>query len=619
MSFIYGIINFNLTVVESAQIAALGDAVKSEGFENKVQIFGNIALGICHHPRLNREGDIFEIENFIVVADIAIYRHDLDKADSKSSDIELFIDSYKKWGIDCINHLNGDFAVVLYDKLKNEVVMFRDHFGVRPLTYHHKNSQLIFASHQFGIAYSGLIDAQLSEKAIIQRFIRKENGYSTTVFGSVYKMVPGYASVFDINGSSHNKVWDLGKINVNKTLTHEQTVSTLNSLLLKAIKIRNDVTIKTGVHVSGGIDSTGIACVLADMNLNGQKITGYSWTPNEMKTEYEGVNEKEFIDAFCADKQVEVKYMDNAEHEFIKDGLIPEMESMHIELPVMRMADADEIGCMFSGWGGDEFVTLSTRGVLNYLVFGFHLLPLFKYLKYVGIKSAIGQSRTEILPLLVPFKLMNNYEHVLEKNNKSFFKTSILIKYFHTFFSRKANIFGYGNRYRFMLNLLHLYHLTERMESWALFGERYGIRYKYPLLDKDLIDFWFSVPIPLTIPGWKNRYLYREALQGILTESVRVRPDKGEALRITDTFNNVISGLSYLVGEYAKIPDEEHLQIFDHKKFRQLVKEIRNTKLDFHGKGVRKYFHCVRDAQRLSIYLNCYNLQCKLNSLKFGL
>ena len=170
-----------------------------------------------------------------------------------------------------------------------------------------------------------------------------------------------------------------------------------------------------------------------------------------------------------------------------------------------------------------------------------------------------------------------------------------------------------------MQNLFNLYHLTERMESWALFGEMHGIRYKYPLLDKDLIEFWFSVPVPLTIPDWKNRFLYREALKGILTESVRVRSDKGEALRIADTFNNVISGLSYLVQEYDKIPAEEHLKLFDHQKFGQLAKKISDTMVDFHGKEVRKYLHCIQDANRLTIYLNCYNLQRKINSLKGGL
>jgi hypothetical protein len=224
------------------------------------------------------------------------------------------------------------------------------------------------------------------------------------------------------------------------------------------------------------------------------------------------------------------------------------------------------------------------------------------------------RARSEILPLLVPFNLLSSYGNVMTRNNKSYLKTSFLIKYFRAFASRSANVFGYGNRYVFMLNLLKFYHLTERMESWALFGERHGFRYKHPLLDKDLIDFWFSVPIPLTIPGWKSRYLYRESLKGILTESVRVRPDKGEALRIADTFNNAISGLTYLVQEYEKIPEEEHLKIFDHRKFRRLVKIIKNREVNFQGKEVRKYFHCIRDANRLSMYLNYCNLQRKLNS-----
>jgi hypothetical protein len=80
-----------------------------------------------------------------------------------------------------------------------------------------------------------------------------------------------------------------------------------------------------------------------------------------------------------------------------------------------------------------------------------------------------------------------------------------------------------------MLRLLHNYHLPERMDSWAFYGERYGIEYKYPLLDKELLEFWFTVPVKHTYQTMIPRYLYREAMKGLLPDMIRLRSDKSEA------------------------------------------------------------------------------------------
>jgi asparagine synthetase B (glutamine-hydrolysing) len=66
------------------------------------------------------------------------------------------------------------------------------------------------------------------------------------------------------------------------------------------------------------------------------------------------------------------------------------------------------------------------------------------------------------------------------------------------------------------------------MDSWALYGERYGIEYKFPLLDKELLEFWFSVPVKHTYQTMISRYLYREAMKEILPEMIRTRPNKYE-------------------------------------------------------------------------------------------
>ena len=97
-----------------------------------------------------------------------------------------------------------------------------------------------------------------------------------------------------------------------------------------------------------------------------------------------------------------------------------------------------------------------------------------------------------------------------------------------------------------MLNLLKNYHIPERMDSWSLYAERYGFEYKYPLLDKELLEYWFSIPVKHTYKNFETRLLYREAMKGILTEKIRKRTDKGEGARIAYSLKNSKDGIRYL-------------------------------------------------------------------------
>jgi asparagine synthase (glutamine-hydrolysing) len=173
--------------------------------------------------------------------------------------------------------------------------------------------------------------------------------------------------------------------------------------------------------------------------------------------------------------------------------------------------------------------------------------------------------------------------------------------------------FGFGDRRKFMLNLLYLYHLPARMESWCILGEKYGLRYTYPLLDKDLIEFWFSVPPLLTAIGNQNRYLFRESLKGILTESVRVRPTKEEAVFQSGIAFTAFHGMKWLIDAYEKIPPDHHLSMFNQIKLKQISEKYRKMVRPNAIPEPCKYPNLFRDSFRLSFYLRCYKLKLKLN------
>lgn len=123
------------------------------------------------------------------------------------------------------------------------------------------------------------------------------------------------------------------------------------------------------------------------------------------------------------------------------------------------------------------------------------------------------------------------------------------------------------------------------MESWAINAERYGYEYKYPLLDKEMLEFWFSIPAEYTYKNFHPRLLYREAMKGILTEKIRMRENKEEALRIANSLKELENGKKYMKKFFNSLPPEEHLPFFKSEAFRKVfdqpvskdtLKKVRN-------------------------------------------
>nr|WP_319997123.1 asparagine synthase-related protein [uncultured Draconibacterium sp.] len=570
MGFICGIINFEKKTITSGEILSLANATGYPNFKFHTETDNNIALGYCHYPGRQPKGGIYSEDEILVVADIRIYNHEkLRQFFDFNSPEEAFAKAYLKWGTSCAGHINGDFAAVVIDKKKEEVVLFRDHIGTRPLVYWRSGNLLVFASHEFGLAKSGLIPIALSEKKLIDRYFRFNKLYSLTSFENILKVVPGHFVTHRFNGQcTSSPYWNPEKIQKDTTLTFEKTVLRLRELLVTATVNRMESG-KTGMHVSGGIDSCGVAAIVADHTSDKKSLTGYSWTPETFENPVEGVNEKEFIDVFEKDKNIRVKYLDLEKNETVKNSIIPEFETQHIEHPVMQMAEKDDIETLFSGWGGDEFVSLSQRGSVNHLFFSLKWRTLLKYTGTMGIKATVMKLRTEVLPLFIPFGLLGTYKvGKTDLSKLRLFRFSFIKKHWkQIFLHHRKNIFGYGNRTQFTLNLLENRHLPERMDSWAINAEKYGFDYKYPLLDKDVLDFWFSIPVEYTYKNFHSRLLYREAMKGILTEKIRIRKDKAEALRIACTLSGIKKGKDYLEKLFNFLEPEEQLPFFRPEAF----------------------------------------------------
>lgn len=184
------------------------------------------------------------------------------------SDSELLLALYEQYGVHCLEHLDGEFAFVLWNRTTQTVFAARDRSGVKPLKYICNNGDLVFASEAKAFFASGW-SAKWDNTSLAQALTFQYSAPHRTLFDGVNQIAPGEYILASVDGDfniSHHRWWDWA---TSTTSTSEEYIAHLQ----KAVAQRIDGVWPTAVHLSAGCDST-TALVMAQ-HLN-QHVTAFS-------------------------------------------------------------------------------------------------------------------------------------------------------------------------------------------------------------------------------------------------------------------------------------------------------------------------------------------------------
>lgn len=593
MAFIYGIIDFDNKNRSSEDIEKLGFSVGHEGFDCEIVYQKNgIYLGFTYRTDRKIESPFYETEAFVVLAEGRIFNHEeLSMKLNYTSDASCFLEAFNRWGKDAANYINGEFAVIIIDKQTNEVNFFRDHIGVRSLAHYYDEKQLVIASHPFGIAKSKLVPFEYNVHYFLDRFFSFKGEYQRTYFSSIERSLPGIHFTANTTGIIAYNYWKTNEI-VRVRRSREEVVSTLRKNVRKAIEERLKHHTQVGTHMSGGLDSSGVSSLVSECLNNEEKsIFGYSWSPRKERIQstivQSNTEEYDFIQKVSIATNIPVYFVDKDPRVFTESALMPEFETMSIEHPMMEKAQEDGISIMFSGFGGDEFLSLSNRGMVNHLFFTFQWRKLLKLMAKGKYKMVISRFSKEIMPEF--FSKKKKIFRKLMHENRKFFDNQFWISHEVYLKSRIVSSNFAKNRNTFIQNLMELYHIPKRLDTWCYFGEKYGIEYSYPLLDKQLLDEWFSIPLEYTYDLETSRKLFRDVFEGILIDEVRLRNSKAEHERVQFTMDNRISELDYLIDKVKKVEKNSFLAFINQET---LIVSVKQMNVDKERTGV--FFGAVR-------------------------
>lgn len=213
-----------------------------------------------------------EIVNYIEL------KKELQIQPKKDGDTAILLPLYNQFGESFVKKLAGMFTIALVDDQKNEVHLFRDPLGIKPLYYYYENGLLIFSSEIKSI-YSVLDEKpQIDFSAIHHMLQYRFHSGKTTVFKKIKRVLPGEQITFKQGKEFHKLYW---KLRTNKNVSNPKiSVEQFRELFKTVVKqnLRGDA--KGGYFVSRGLDSSFITSLGLQHTSNYTRPISINFTPN---------------------------------------------------------------------------------------------------------------------------------------------------------------------------------------------------------------------------------------------------------------------------------------------------------------------------------------------------
>ena len=462
---------------------------------------------------------------------------------------QIIMNAWQKWGRDCPRYLIGDFAFAVWDEREQTLFCARDHIGVAPFYYSLTPDYFIFANDIKELLAFPEISEELDEDFIIASLADKHFYLpDRTHFAAIRRLAPAHSLTVTKQNERLEKYWFPENSKKIRFANDDDYAENGREILTRAVADRLRTEEKVGVHLSGGLDSSGIT-VLAAGERKRQGLSPpevYTWQPPQDEQNPVSAWEFDFIEKICEQENLTPQYcpMNAADiFEILKQDPARDIihHTLHIEHTIQKNAARQGVRLMLSGWGGDEGLSFDGSGYSAELLLRGHLWQLFREGRRHG--SAFKFISRELFLLMFSDRsrgLRKLRQPFLKKNSypKSYVRPEFQHQMkFQQMKCRQASIRS---------TLIWLWSnglLAHRMDSWAAHGARLNIKYAYPLLDRRLLEFVAGLPREQFVQGKWRRWIMRKTLNGILPEEICWHTDKFEKLRVEKGLTEVYKAL----------------------------------------------------------------------------
>jgi len=189
------------------------------------------------------------------------------------SDSEIILHLYEEYGLGLFEHLNGEFAFVLWDGRARRLLCARDRFGIKPLFYAERADELLLASEAKGILALARVERELSNQYLGGACLGAFPA-DASAFRGVKALKPGHYLLVDEQGAAREAAYFEPTYSTDLSVTFEAAREGVRELFTRAVKRRMVADVPVGVYLSGGLDSTLVCGQMA--KASGARVTAFN-------------------------------------------------------------------------------------------------------------------------------------------------------------------------------------------------------------------------------------------------------------------------------------------------------------------------------------------------------
>lgn len=273
-------------------------------------------------------------------------------------DTEVILIAYDCWGEECVNRFNGMWSFCIFNKDKNILFCSRDRFGIKPFYYFEDLNYFVFGSEIKQLLQ--FASREVNTKVLVEYLVlHLEEQSEETFFKDIKRLQPSHNLIYDLNThkASIRKYYDLRfKEDVN-LYSIEEAKMQFKSDFINSVKLRLRSDVKVGTCLSGGLDSSLIAAVVANEFKENANFIGIHAKSSEHYTD-----ESYYAKMVADNANIDLTIIEPSEDYFLSHiNKITEIQEEPISGPSLFMQyavfeKANELGCkvMLDGQGGDE-------------------------------------------------------------------------------------------------------------------------------------------------------------------------------------------------------------------------------------------------------------------------
>jgi asparagine synthase (glutamine-hydrolysing) len=500
------------------------------------------------------------------------------------SDTETILHLYSESAEACVEQLQGMFAFALWDRRRHQLLLARDRMGIKPLYFAITDQHLLFASEIKSILASGYVRPALNERVVSEYLATGFVSGNETFFKGIQKLMPGRTLTWKRGEPvRERRYWQLPETATDSPLTLKQQALELRARLEDSVRSHLMSDVPLGVFLSGGIDSTALAGLMAKM------------VKGPIKTFSVGFPEREGNELAYA--RLAARAIGSDHHEVVISGrdFFRELPRLvwHEDEPIAFPSSVplyfvsalarDHVKVVLTGEGADELFCGYNR--YRVTAWNHRLGSAYERLVPGFARRAIARATRARRYMGRTFLALDADPRTLFFENFAFFgdaaRRSILPGDARDPFDELMQRFdaAQGGIVEKMTHTDIETYLVELLMKQDQMSMAASIESRVPFLDHRFVEHVVALPTASKLRGWETKHILREAVRDVIPAAIRTRRKMGFPVPVGTWLKDEFSAIA---DEYILSPRAAARGLFDERALRDLVAEHRSGRAS-HG------------------------------------